>query len=367
MIDAMPRPRPPNLHRQVTRHGKTVWYFRAGRGARVRIPGEYGSPEFLAAYEAAVAGRPVGGVRRGPMEGTFAWGLGLYRRSQTWAALSTATRKQRENIFERIEAALGDSRLSAWKRGDIVAGRDKRAEHPAAARHFVEALRGLFRWAMETGIARTDPTEGVKVAKPKSDGFAVWTESDVKAFRARWPIGTRERVAFELIFATGLRRGDAVCVGRPHLRDGVIRITTEKTGERVALAVSDDLAAALEAGPCGELTFIAGERGRPMRKESFGNWFRGAAGAAGVAKGAHGIRKAAATADAEAGFTDAELDAKFGWTGRKMASLYTRSASRERLSLAASKRTKKGTAIPSPSGEGEGVRRETEVKSRAGK
>ena len=61
-----------------------------------------------------------------------------------------------------------------------------------------------------------------------------------------------------------------------------------------------------------------------MTKESFGNWFRGAVKAAGVAKSAHGLRKAAATADALAGWTDAELDAKYGWTGRKMASLYTK-------------------------------------------
>jgi integrase len=83
-----------------------------------------------------------------------------------------------------------------------------------------------------------------------------------------------------------------------------------------------------------------------MRKESFGNWFREACIAAGVSKSAHGIRKAAATADAEAGWTDAELDAKFGWTGRKMAAHYTRATSRERLSLAAAERTKRERLFP---------------------
>ena len=64
--------------------------------------------------------------------------------------------------------------------------------------------------------------------------------------------------------------------------------------------------------------------------------FRKVCDAAGLkGKSAHGIRKAAATADALAGWSDAELDAKFGWTGRRMASLYTRGANHERLSLAA--------------------------------
>jgi hypothetical protein len=49
----MPRPRPPHLHLERTRHGVVVWYFRRGKGKRIRIRGAYGSPEFLEAYEAA--------------------------------------------------------------------------------------------------------------------------------------------------------------------------------------------------------------------------------------------------------------------------------------------------------------------------
>jgi integrase len=234
----------------------------------------------------------------------------LYRQSQTWAALSPATRRQRVNVFARIVKTHADTMLSAWKRGDIAAGRDKRASTPAAARHFVDSVRGLFRWLVESGLVASDPTEGVTVAKPRRDGFPVWTEADEQAFCTRWPLGTRERVAFAVLRETGLRRGDAVRVGRPHVRDGVIRFATEKTGERVAIAVSSALAVALAAGPTGELTFIATTSGRPMSKEGFGNWFGEIAKAAGVSKSAHGLRKAAATADAISGWSDAELDAK---------------------------------------------------------
>lgn len=362
-MGAMPRKLPIHLHRQISRHGKPVWYFRRGKGLRIRIPGDFGSPEFEAAYRAALDGNAPPKRPKGPVDGSFSWGLTLYRKSQAWGVLSLATQRQRNNIFKGIEAALGSSKLTAWRRADIAAGRDKRADRPAAARHFVEALRGLFQWMLEAGIVLADPTEGVKVVKPKSDGFAVWTEDDVAAFRARWPLGTRERVAFDVLRETGLRRGDAVRVGRPHVRDGVIRLATEKTGERVAVVVSQTLRETLAAGPCGELTFIAGERGRPMKKESFGNWFREAANAAGVAKSAHGLRKAAATADALDGYSDAELDAKFGWTGRRMASIYTREASREKLSLSAAERIKKATPAPSPSGAGEGAEPKNADKS----
>jgi hypothetical protein len=55
----MPRPRPPHLHRQVSRHAKTVWYVRIGKGPRARINAAFGTPEFDAEYRAAIDGLPA--------------------------------------------------------------------------------------------------------------------------------------------------------------------------------------------------------------------------------------------------------------------------------------------------------------------
>ena len=60
----MPRPRPPHLHHERTRHGALVWYVRVGKGARVRIRADYGTPEFDAEYRAAIAGSPTRSIRR---------------------------------------------------------------------------------------------------------------------------------------------------------------------------------------------------------------------------------------------------------------------------------------------------------------
>jgi integrase len=316
MMRTMPRKLPPFLHHEFTRHKKSVWYFRRGKGRRVRIPYEFGSVEFNAAYDAALNGaRPA---RQGPAQGTYSAALKAYYASQTWAALRPATQRMKRHVLNGVEAALGKSLLRDWKRGDIAAGRDKRAATPGAAEMFVKSMRSFFVWALEAGLLSSNPTDGVKVVASSTGGFTPWTHDDVAAYRARWPLGTRQRVAFEVLCGTGLRRGDAVRIGLPHVRDRIIRLATEKTGERVAIPISDALVAAIEAGPVGEMTFIAGASGKPMTKESFGTIFREWCGAAGVSKSAHGIRKAAATADAQDGYSDAELDAKFGWTGRKI-------------------------------------------------
>ncbi|MGA8697893.1 MAG: tyrosine-type recombinase/integrase, partial [Xanthobacteraceae bacterium] len=131
---------------------------------------------------------------------------------------------------------------------------------------------------------------------------------------------------------TGLRRGDAVRLGRQHVRDGVASIKAEKTDTWVTLPILSELAEVLSAGPCGDLTFICGKNGKPFTKESFGNEFRDACKAAGVPGSAHGLRKLAATRAANNGATVAQLEAIFGWHGGRMASHYTKGADRRRLS-----------------------------------
>jgi integrase len=63
-------------------------------------------------------------------------------------------------------------------------------------------------------------------------------------------------------------------------------------------------------------------RGTPFKKGALGTAFVVAAQAAGVrGKSAHGLRKAAATRAAENGATERELEAIFGWSGGRLATL----------------------------------------------
>jgi len=349
----MPRPRPPHLHREATRHGRLVWYVRRDKGPRIRIRAEYGTPEFEVEYQAALAGTPPP-RKQGPNAGSLAWLIARYRETTEWAVLSVATRRQRENIFEQVVQSAGDQPFTKITTSTIMAGRERRAKTPAQARNFLDAMRGLFRWAVKAQMVKSDPTLEVEnPPRPKGAGFIPWTEEHVAAYERRWPIGTRERVWLDVLLYTGLRRGDAVRFGRQHVRDGIGTIKTEKSGftVEVTLPILPVLAATLAAGPCGDLTFIAGESGRPLAKESFGNLFRKACRAAGVPGSAHGVRKIAATRAANAGATVAQLEAIFGWCGGGMASLYTRAADRRRLSLEAMHKLNanvEATSIPAP-------------------
>jgi integrase len=129
------------------------------------------------------------------------------------------------------------------------------------------------------------------------------------------------------------KRGRKSAVTRP--RPKRIAKWSISVGTEVTLPILPVLDATLKAGPCGDLTYIAGQNGRPLTKESFGNLFRKACRDAGLHdRSAHGLRKAAARA-ANAGATVAELEAIFGWQGGTMAALYTRAADRRRLAQGA--------------------------------
>jgi integrase len=355
LIPPMPRPRPPHLHRETSRHGKTIWYVRVGKGRRIRIKATYGSPEFDRDYQMALSDErpePAGKAARG----TLGWLWTLYRQSIAWHDLSMATRKQRENIMLHVLKSAGSEPLSRIDRNAIQKGRDRRAATPSQAKNFISTMRGLFTWAVDADLTRNDPTQGItfkKSKKAKTGGFPVWTDDEIAMFERRWPRGTRERVMFDVFLYTGLRRGDAAVVGKQHVRNGVISIETEKTGMWVTIPILPELQATLDAGPTGDLAFIANaSNGNPLTKESLGNLFAEACKAAGVRKSAHGLRKAAATNAANHGATVAELEAIFGWAGGQMASLYTRSANRRALSAGAMNklsRTETETSIPAPS------------------
>jgi integrase len=353
VMHPMPRPRPPHLHRETTRHGKAVWYVRVGRGKRIRIKAEFGASDFDTEYQAALTGQPK--TPKGTASGTLAWLFERYRETPAWRDLSLETRKQREAIIIQVLRTAGGQPFARVTQATIIAARDRRGSTPAQARHFLETMRGLFKWAAKASLVKADPTLGVEdPARPKGSGFPVWTEDEVAAYERRWPLGTRQRVWFDLLLYTGLRRGDAVRLGRQHVRNGVATIKTEKSGFtlEVTLPILPVLAETLKAGPCGELTFILGATGKPLEKRAFGKQFRIACRSAGVRRSAHGLRKIAATRAANAGATVAQLEAIFGWTGGRMASLYTRSADRRRLAIEAMHTLANDarTSIPAPKG-----------------
>ena len=205
----------------------------------------------------------------------------------------------------------------------------------------------MFKWAVKNDFIDGDPTAGVDdLTRPNAKrGIPMWTEDEIKRFRARWPLGTRERLAFEVLATTGLRRGDAALLGRQHIGEVsgvvVLRLRTEKTGQVVVREIMPELKTAIDACPAKGLALVARADGAALSKKAFGDWFRDACRAAGVSKSPHGLRKADAVALLHSGATAEEINASQGRTPTSTAiSGYVRERDDELLSARAIEKLK---------------------------
>ena len=321
------------------RHGRLRHYFRRPGCKSVALPGLPGSTEFMEAYQAALAGEraprlEIGASRTRP--GTIAALTVGYFNSLAFHSLAPETKRTRRNILERFRTEHGDKRVALLQRGHIEKMVVSKAATPAAARNFINTIRSLLQFAVDTDIRPDNPATGVKRVKIRTDGYRAWTEDDIAAFEARHPVGTRARLALGLFLYTGQRRSDIVQMGRQHIRDGILHLRQQKTGAPLAIPVHPALQAVLDATASEHLTFLTTRGGSPFTPAGFTNWFREVCNEAGLPKGisAHGLRKAACRRLAEAGCSANVIAAISGHRSLNEVQRYTAAADQLRMARA---------------------------------
>jgi len=324
----------------VDRHGKARHYLRQPGRKPVALPGLPGSDEFMAAYAAALAGTErVEVAERRTRAGSIGAMIVGYLATADFAALAPASQQAYRRIFERMRG-YADLSIATLERRHIVRMRDAKVATPVAARDFLRCLRLLVQHAIALGIREDDPTAGVRVKLPKSNGIRTWIEDEIATFEAAYPIGTKPRLALELLLATAARRSDVVKLGRGHVRDGLIHMRQQKTGRALAIPITDGLAAAIAAVPSEHLVFLLSETGRPFTAEGFGRWFRQQCRRIGLTGSPPGLRKASCRRMAEAGCSAHEIASVSGHLSIKEVQRYCDAADQARMAQRAAERVK---------------------------
>jgi integrase len=327
-----------HVDRFVDRHGHVRHYFRRNRGARILLPGEPGSQEFRAAYEAALAGAdaPAAPKRRGA-PGTFDDLLQIYFESTAFARLAPRSKLAYRTIAETLIRAegVGHRMVVQMKRQHVDRMLAKRAATPAAANNVLAVLRILIRHAIDLGWRADDPTLRIR---PFAGGeHHTWTDDEIAAFAARWPIGTRERTAFEMLLHTGQRIDDVRTMAWGHLEGAGINVVQGKTKSRLWIPLHPHLAAILAQWPRTHVAIITSSRGGPFSWGGFQHWLASAIKAAGLPERCvpHGLRKAAARRLAEAGCSAHQIASVTGHKTLREIERYTKAAEQRHLATAA--------------------------------
>lgn len=318
--------------------GAVYTYYRRADGGLVALPNlPENDPEFLRAYaDAAAADRKT--PRPAPGKTVDAL-ISRYYLSRPYQDLAPSSRADRRRILEHIRDARGAAPVAGLATRHLQADVDALA--PFAARNRLKAWRALCGLGLALGWMKDDPSREVRPPKADVEGHAIWSDEDLDAFRRRWPLGTAERLAFELLIGTGQRRSDVVAMGWQNLsRDGsTLSLRQQKTGKRLELPVGRDLGAALALCDRGRMTFLETAQGAARTAAGFGGWFRRACDAAGLAeRSAHGLRHAKARLLAEAGSTVSEIAAFTGHESLSEVRRYTDSADQARLARSAAAR-----------------------------
>lgn len=357
MIERRRNPR--FVHEHYNRHGTLVYYLRRPGHKKIRLKIPDGalpwSPRFMEIYDAAMSSAPdappIGASRTIP--GTVNAALVSYFSSTAFGSgLAKSTRDSRRAILETFREDHGDKRIALIHTTALQNICNNKT--PAAARNFRKAMRGFIDHCLAHKLMKFDPLGGLKLVKLKSKGHHPWDSDECAQFEARHALGTRARLAYELLLQAGQSRADVVRMGRQHVRNGTMSLRRQKTDVPFYVEVMPRLTAAIDAMPAGEpgkmhLTFLVTAHDKPFTAAGFGNWFRDRCREAKLPDRctSHGLRKAAATYLAEMGATDHQLMAWFGWSSISQAQVYTKAANRKRMAQSAGKLIS-GTGIGSP-------------------
>lgn len=330
----------------VDRHGKARHYLRKPGWKPVALPGLPGSDEFMAAYAVAAANAPRTEVAaRQTRAGSINAMIVGYLGSADFHNLAPASQQQYRRILEGLRRDYGDLSIATLARKHVVRMLDAKAETPIAARDFLRCLRVLIRYAIGIGVRQDDPTAGVRVKLPKSEGFRTWTEEDIAAFETAYQIGSKPRLALALLLNTAARCADVVRLGRGNVRNGNLHVTQQKTGTALVIPITAALAEAINAAaPSEHVTFLLNEREGSFTAKAFGTWFTKRCKRIGL-KGLspHGLRKAACRRLAEAGCSANEIAAISGHKDLNEVARYTRAADQARMARNAMARTRSGS------------------------
>ncbi len=321
--------------RKFQQDGKSYIYHRA---TGIRLPSDVpeNDPSFLRAYlkaeDAAKSASHALPKKReaAPPAGTLLAIWRNYVRSDSFISLSKGYQTTLHSHADKIMATGG--KVPIIQIGPQHIRKDLADLTTNPARQRLKTWRAIMSQAVIDGEIEDNPSRLVQQRKARKPIKHVpWSSDDVAAFRKRWPIETRQRLALEVLHYTGARISDCIRLGPGMVSsDGWLSFSQQKTGGDVLIPFErtlpdfvdpDDLEQlnkSLRARLTKHMTWLTTIHGSARSEKAASNWFSGACRAAGL-KGsarrtAHGLRAARAIRLAEGGATPHQIGA---WTGHE--------------------------------------------------
>lgn len=335
----------PNVSSFTDRHGKLRWRWRKKGYPTYYFSNPPDTPGFRVELEACLAGAPIRAGEGRCIPRSVGDLIVRYYGSANFNRGGDADKQRRRLLIESFRAQFADDLVAHFRWDHIEAILAERAKKtlndrgrmvggPVAALNLRKQLRRLFAYAKRLEWISENPVDDAeRVPAPKTGGYHSWSEEEIAAYQARHPLGTRARLALEIMLWTAQRRGDARLFGPQHIVGGKINFQASKNKADVWLPIAPQMMAAIDAMQrVGLKTYLVTDFGKPFSAAGFGNKLREWCDEAGLPHcTAHGLRKAAARRLAESGASQQEIKAVGGWKGDAEVTIYTAGADQQRL------------------------------------
>lgn len=287
-----------------------VYYYHRATGEP--LPGPKGSPEFLAAFAAAEAGR----IRA---TGTVAEWIRRFEQSpifrDEFKPTTQAEYRRRLKIIERRwgRLPLPLTQAKGFRR-DVLDWRDGLAQRgKREADSLVGALARVLVYAVDRGEIAHNPLAMIDRLYSVDRSDNIWLPEHVAAFTRAAPVELCQ--ALMLAIHTGQRQGDLLRLPWSAYDGTRITLKQGKTGVAVSVRCTEALKRMLDAMPKRGPLILTTGTGRAWKKRYFAHCWQVASEAAGVVGlHFHDVRGTAVTMLAEAGCTVPEIAAVTGHT-----------------------------------------------------
>jgi len=331
----------PYVHEFRDRHGKVRRYIRRRGVPRSSLPGLPGSPAFMAAYHLALEGTiapPPSRYGKGSIGALWT----AYVRTAAYANLSDSSKRTYRQVIGPIlnqhghRSVIGTTRQHARQIVEAVG-----AKAPATANLTIAVMRLLFAFAVDEDLRTDNPWRGLR--RYRSGEHESWTNEELSIFEKKWPLGTRERLVYDLLLYTAQRGGDVVRWRYDHIVGGAIVLHQQKTGTKLIIPIHDALNRSLRAVPANGDYIVCDRFGKPIQRRTLTRIIRLAVKEAKLPARcvAHGLRKSMMRLLAENGATEKEMGAVSGHKSIVEVQRYTKSADQASLARTALKRIKR--------------------------
>lgn len=318
--------------------GRFYRYYRRDGRRLASLPGEFGSPEFAAAYDKAHAAyerKPNKLKVSATLPGSFKEMAQAYLESGAFKERKQGTREDYKDYIDVLIKFFGDDDRNSIRMSHVLAYRDTMLATPGKANAMIKCLRIVYGWGVTRDMVKHNPAsfQGTPIRALKMGERQPWPEAAIERYIEEGE--TELAWVVQLGLYTGQRIGDVLKMGWGDISEGHLRVRQDKTGKELWIPLHKKLAGLLEAIPKRALRILTTAKGRVWTYNNFADQFMADRVNLGLTACVfHGLRKNAVNRLLEAGCTTQQVGSITGHSD-EMVSYYAKGVDQKALAKAA--------------------------------